>query len=85
MIDKIAQIDALLATYNDSAGWGQAHPANNGFRLSALQWIRGAVEESGQKYEELVKRFQASTPGQKLASWEAAAKTRLNRGNKNTK
>ncbi len=84
MLDKIAQIDALLATYDDPAGQGKARPTNNGSRPSARQWISGVLEESGHKYEELVKRFQESKPGQKLASLEAAAKTRLKRGNKNS-
>jgi hypothetical protein len=78
MLGKIAQIDALLATYDDPTGQGKARQTSP----SALQWIRGVLEESGHKYEDLVKRFQESNPGQKLASLEAAAKTRLKRGNK---
>jgi hypothetical protein len=85
MLERIAQIDALLATYDDPTGRGKARQANSGSRPSALQWIRGVLEESGHKYEDLVKRFQESNPGQKLASLEAAAKTRLKRGNKNSK
>ncbi len=85
MFDRIAQIDALLATYDDPAGRGKARQTDSGSRPSALQWVSGVLEESGHKYEELVKRFQESNPGQKLASLEAAAKTRLKRGNKNSK
>ncbi len=85
MFDKIAQIDALLATYGDPAGRGKARQTDSGSRPSALRWIRGVLEESGHKYKELVKRFQESNPGQKLASLEAAAKTHLKRGNKKSK
>ncbi len=85
MFERIAQIDALLATYDHPAGRGKARQTDSGFRPSALQWIRGMLEESGHKCEELVKRFQESNPGQKLASLEAAAKTHLKRGNKSSK
>lgn len=85
MLDKITQIDALLATCDDPAGRGKARQTDNGSRPSALQWISGVLEESGHKYEELVRRFQESKPGQKLASLEAAAKTHLKRDNKNSK
>ena len=85
MLDRIAQIDALLATYDDPAGRGKARQTDSGSRPSALQWIKEMLGESGHKYEELVKRFQESNPGQKLASLEAAAKTHLKRGNKNSK
>ncbi len=85
MLDRIAQIDALLATYDHPAGRGKARQIDSGSRPSALHWIRGVLEESGHKYKELVKRFQESNPGQKLASLEAAAKTHLKRGNNNSK
>ncbi len=75
----------LLATYDDPAGRGKARQTDNGSRRIALQWITGIVKDSGQKCEELVKRFQESNPGQKLASLEAAAKTHLMRGIKNLK
>jgi hypothetical protein len=84
MLDRIAQIDLLLATYDDPAGRGKARQNDSSSRPSVLLWIRGALEKSGHKYEELVKRFQESNPGQKLASFEAAAKTHLKRGNKNS-
>ena len=85
MLERIAQIDALLATYDDPAGRGKARKFDNGSRPNSLQWITGMLEESGHKCEELVKRFQESNPGRKLASLEAAAKTHLKRGNKNSK
>ncbi len=85
MLDRIAQIDVLLATYEDPAGRGKAPQTDSGSRPNARQWIRGVLEESGHQCEKLVKRFQESKPGQKLASLEAAAKTRLKRGNKNLK
>jgi hypothetical protein len=85
MLDRIAQIDALLATYDAPADRGKARQTDSGSRSSVLLWIRGALEKSGRKYEELVKRFQESNPGQKLASFAAAAKTHLKRGNENSK
>ena len=85
MLERIAQIDALLATYDDPAGRGKTRKTDNGSRPNSLQWIIGMLEESGHKCEELVKRFQESNPGRKLASLEAAAKTHLKRGNKNSK
>ncbi len=85
MLERIAQIDALLATYDDPAGRGKVRKTDNGSRPKSLKWITGMLEESGHKCEELVKRFQESNPGRKLASLEAAAKTRLKPGNKKLK
>ncbi len=85
MLERITLIDALLVTYDDLAGRGKARQTDNGSRSNAPQWITGMLKESGHKCEELVKRFQESNPGRKLASLEAVAKTRLKRGNKNLK
>ncbi len=85
MLDKIAQIDVLLATYDDPAGRRITRQTDNGSRPSALQRITGMLEEGGHKCGELVKRFQESNPGQKLAGLEAAAKTQMKRGIKKLK
>ena len=77
LVDRLAQIDALLETYAVPPEERAGRSKKPGTTAStALEWLKGVLEEGGHKWEELVKRFEESSPGQKLASLETAVRQR---------
>ena len=77
LAERLAHIDALLETYGESPGKNEGLSQRvESARNSAMQWFKGVVEEGGHKWEELVKKFEESNPGQKLTNLEATLRSK---------